>query len=160
MYITPAGSYLAATARPVKVSGMRSNSMAPVACCLNTHRHCIVRTPPPDSSVYCDAAQDKKHAQDLSWFSENAGRAGQHLIALLDARIHAHIPHVREGHGARGCPPAGNRARAGHEALGWALRVHTRLKGMPLQAEGHLLHDHHTVPALTNTSHTHFCQVV
>lgn len=56
-----------------------------------------------------------------------------HLVPLLDTRVNPDIPCMCERHRARGNPPAGDCAGAGHEAPGRVLRIHARLECMPLQ---------------------------
>ena len=60
-----------------------------------------------------------------------------HLVPGAHAAVDTHVAVVAEAHGPTGQPPARKRARARHEAALGALRVHPRLKGMPLFA-GHM----------------------
>ncbi len=61
-------------------------------------------------------------------------RSVSHLVPLADPAVHAHVPDVAEGYGAVRDAPALQRAGAGHEAALGALRVHPRLKCMPLRS--------------------------
>ena len=153
--LTPAVSYLAATAHHAHVTEMR-NFHAPgrLLSKYTQASHCG-HTSPLTAQCTAMLPGTRSMCRICQHLSEDGARAGQHLVALLDARVHAHIPPVTEGHRAWGRPPAGDCARAGHEALGRALSVHTRLKGMPLHAGSRLMHDHHhTVPASIKSSHT------
>lgn len=60
-----------------------------------------------------------------------------HLVTLAHAAVHTHITDMAEGHCAVGDAPALQRSCSRHESALRALRIHPRLKRMPLRSNAH-----------------------